>query len=109
MNRSHHAYSVNTAEELEAQRDAFQAPMLAEFHRGQTEGHRTTAYSRCENLKVLASELVDLLDLVEAGPDGRAAVDMGSLGRRLRIAEGELMAAIDAFAGELGVVGVVSN
>jgi hypothetical protein len=100
MNRSHHKYSVNTAEALAAEREAAQAPYLAEFHRRQFEGHRTDAYSRCANLKVLAAELVDLLDVAESGP----GVDLGSLGRRLRIAEGELLAAAGQLAESMGLV-----
>jgi hypothetical protein len=83
MNRSHHKYSVNSAEELAGAREAAQAPFLAEFHRLQFEAHRSDAYRRVENLKILAAELVDLLDVAQGGP----GVDLGSLGKRLRTAE----------------------
>jgi hypothetical protein len=109
MNNFHHAYSRHSAEELEALRAPAREAPLAEFHRKQLEGHRNDTYRRVENLKVLCAELVDLLDLVEADEKGRSTAELGSLGRHLRFAENELLAATGALADQLGLVAMAQT
>lgn len=103
MNRSHHAYSVHSAAELETLRAPDREAMLLNHA---IRAHRTPALRDLTRLQNIATcdELGEVAFTLNSREEASRVADLRSVLARLRLVENELLAATDALAEQLGMV-----
>ena len=100
----HLPYSRNTYEAIEAIHAPNRDRLTRTLTAGRIEQKRSDHYKQAENIKVTVTEIQELLGILDGDRAEHREVDLRSLGNRLRLAEVELMAAVEALAGQMGMV-----